>query len=467
MLDPFEMKANPTCVDCMAWSEDGVLAIGAGESVHIFTPKHAGLSSEREPQTRSTIEWASAKVQVNQFSYEEWPVLRSQQLSFFSLGEELSDSHVISLAWSYEGVGLFRRPVLAVLTSNLLLSLWASQDGSTDWQRILIVNHALRDYFSVLPVDDTGILHRRQRVRSFAWSPPCKNGQCAQDRWGAFFLGIYNDEHEVVVLRLYPFERTTNGTSPVAATVLNHFPLQQPSENETSALGSIFERLSNAKAFASHMAWSTWNWSARDGFYTSHLALTNGARPLMLQLRASSMSSVTAPEPAVGREASAVIAKDENTVMGLEQLSLSWVEEAYEFLRGPICWDMVQLLFTLQGRLTVGQGANEGIAVPCPSVDQIIAITPIKDSNSAHMAAHLSGLSVQELASSGDACDTLSDKNRLSCSHNKELQKQIEAVRNRFDLDYDLGGHSMKADARKAMCLSVAASPFYQYKIQQ
>jgi len=91
-----------------------------------------------------------------------------------SIGEEQSDGHVIALAWSPPGLAMHKRSVLAVLTSNNILSLWTSESDScvsTNWIRILIVNKFLSK--SLRQSSKTRSLRpgSMRHIQSMAWSP--------------------------------------------------------------------------------------------------------------------------------------------------------------------------------------------------------------------------------------------------------------------------------------------------------
>ena len=126
----------------------------------------------------------------------------------FSIGEEQSLSTVVALAWSPPGLAKHKRPTLAVLTSNHLLSLWASNSNMavrTSWERVLIVNHAIRKQLpattSSEPKDDgeeSFEPNRLQRLRCMAWAPllVCNNAKV-------------QDSHHVAH-HVDPSERTPN-----------------------------------------------------------------------------------------------------------------------------------------------------------------------------------------------------------------------------------------------------------------
>ena len=128
-----------------------------------------------------------------------------------SLGEEQSESHVFALAWSPPGLAKHNRCALAVLTSNLLLSVWdsgADQADASSWRRDCIVNVAIRDHLGITSSArnvTAATSSRKTRIRAFAWSPAFpKNGsdglETASGRIG--FLAVLNDLTELFLLRV-------------------------------------------------------------------------------------------------------------------------------------------------------------------------------------------------------------------------------------------------------------------------
>ena len=122
------------------------------------------------------------KLRVNKFTEAEWPRRPPASYNHMDIGEEQSSSHVVSIAWSPPGLALHRRSVLAVLTANNILSLWASQSDMKDqasWKRVLIINNALKT--------------SRASIRCIAWSPTTLKGldeQILQEKpqWIPFML---------------------------------------------------------------------------------------------------------------------------------------------------------------------------------------------------------------------------------------------------------------------------------------
>lgn len=158
-----------------------------------------------------------------------WP----RERDAFSIGAEQSLSSVAGLAWSPPGLATHRRSLLAVLTSNLVLSLWEiEKEGSLEtrkWARVAIINHALREHFASQKQknDDTETSptsssqtskpwarYQKRRIRAFTWLPPLNRG-CQTDldpfarspinspsRWGHHLLAVVNDINNTIILRI-------------------------------------------------------------------------------------------------------------------------------------------------------------------------------------------------------------------------------------------------------------------------
>lgn len=148
--------------------------------------------------------WTSTKVRTNVFTHQEWKVMMPTGRDEFSIGAEQSQSTVSQLAWSSQGLGLHRRCVLAVLTSNLLLSLYEADGQRRSWSRVCVVNKALEKHFES---QDGPKSIRKSRIRSFAWCAPLKNdapggSDGADVRWGEQLLTVTTDSNNVVLLRV-------------------------------------------------------------------------------------------------------------------------------------------------------------------------------------------------------------------------------------------------------------------------
>ncbi|KAL4972194.1 transcription factor IIIC subunit delta N-term-domain-containing protein [Aspergillus desertorum] len=226
MLEPLELQVFPSSYDCISWSEDGEIAVAAGEYVHVLTPK---ISSKKEANgttsNASSIEWHRTRFRANVFTINEWPVIFPQPRDYFSIGAEQSFSTVAGIGWSPPGLARYRRSVLAVLTSNMVLTIYAPTNNSGKWRRIAIINKALENFFYESIVNDTlnSRTHsfcrdiedntartRKTNIRAFTWLPPLKvpaeNDMYPgpESRWGVSLLAITNEDNDLVFLHVQP-----------------------------------------------------------------------------------------------------------------------------------------------------------------------------------------------------------------------------------------------------------------------
>ncbi|RMZ88265.1 hypothetical protein DV736_g4503, partial [Chaetothyriales sp. CBS 134916] len=173
--DPVRLPGFPSCQNSLAWGGEH-LAVSAGDTVHILTPAYTNESF-----------WHTESVRVNRFSELEWPHQELAALGDLSIGEEQSESRAVSLAWSPPGLGLHKRSVLAVLTSNLVLSLWESNGKPGTWRRALVVSEHIHNEEANSP----GFKRRSRRIRAFTWLPPLIDAHAP--KWGAHLLAVVND----------------------------------------------------------------------------------------------------------------------------------------------------------------------------------------------------------------------------------------------------------------------------------
>ena len=219
MPSTIHLPIQPSIPDCLAWSADGELAIAAGEEVYLLIPQRI--------QHQVSESWAQLHFVVTTFTNDEWPFQDQASFEDMSIGEEQARTTIIALSWSPPGLAKHRRSILAVLTSNLILSFWTSASDARDlnsWKRVVIV----RDILSVETEasDNTMITKRRQqRVRSMAWAPaflpPSEEIAFQTRNWGKFLLAITDDDGGLHVLRvLSPFH---NGLMDWDITKLSYF----------------------------------------------------------------------------------------------------------------------------------------------------------------------------------------------------------------------------------------------------
>lgn len=221
----------------------------------------------------STFE--GVRVKANTFTSEEWPPEQPNSGKFFSLGEEQSTSNVVATSWSPPGPAKHRRSLLAVLTTNLILSVWASTKDPKDprsWERVKVVNNTIRDYFE--RVQQHGafkgpkaeeLIRLRTRIRTFSWSKACFIDGTRRDaqryqKWGLSVLAVANDNNEIVLLHFF----TSGGLIQTHskhwhAEVLGHFP-GPPSSGTLPFLASssLLATALHRRPFVSELSWSPW-----------------------------------------------------------------------------------------------------------------------------------------------------------------------------------------------------------------
>lgn len=213
MAGEVELHFWPSAIDCLDWSEDNIIAVAGGDSIGILSPRYAELGPNGS-------RWISTTVKANAFTAEEVPLFDPLSFRNFSLGEELSSRQVQALKWSARGLGKYGRCVLAVLSSNHVLSIWenVSKPGSIDaWSRVFIVNHALRVHYSDLkrfPEQTKTEFDERQavaqRIRAFSWSPPVfdhvglSSERAPLTDHGHQFLAVSTENEDILLLRILP-----------------------------------------------------------------------------------------------------------------------------------------------------------------------------------------------------------------------------------------------------------------------
>ncbi|KAL2869677.1 uncharacterized protein BJX67DRAFT_378735 [Aspergillus lucknowensis] len=256
MLEPLELQVFPSCYSCISWSDDGEIAVASGEYVHVLTPKPSS-GRERNGVGSGTV-WHRTRFRANVFTVTEWPIMLPQPRDQFSVGVEQSMSTVVAVAWSPPGLVKHKRSVLAVLTSNQVLSIYAYVGRSGKWTRIAIVNKALEIYFGEGPHNDYPKT-RRSSIRALAWTAPLKipvRGQLnpgPASRWGIPLLAVTTDANDVAFLKFHTLgiHQPSSGSLPceIVSTVSLHDSgaydrFVQPNSLFASALASEARMLS-------------------------------------------------------------------------------------------------------------------------------------------------------------------------------------------------------------------------------
>lgn len=215
--------------------------------------------------------WQLVNLATGIWTHSELPLKEPASSNSFSAGEEISASSVCSLEWSPPGIAKHRRSALAVLTSNLVLSIWASDGNpkvSRSWGRRLLVNDCIESYLGVLERNETydntnHLLEKRRlrkRFRSFSWcSPnpdqglPCNIG--SKLRWGPYVLAVSNDDNQILFIVIDSPYTSISSKQTWTATVVAYFSLNISNSTPST---TTFEDSLQQQRHISHIAWSPW-----------------------------------------------------------------------------------------------------------------------------------------------------------------------------------------------------------------
>ncbi|KAK8178767.1 transcription factor IIIC subunit delta N-term-domain-containing protein [Phyllosticta citribraziliensis] len=274
MHEAITLNVWPSTINCLSWSQDGNIAVAAGETVELLIPI---LHSDTEA-IQSTQHWHNVHIKTNLFASTEVPTLDPLGFRAVSFGEELSLSDVIGLDWSPPGLAKHSKCALAVLTSNLTLSLWASDSdfkNGRSWKRLFIFNHALDRYWQKLDNGEHKVggldweTRRRtsRRVRSFAWSPRVRpqteSSQSVKDSqlpMSGFFLAVSNDANEIVILRVQsPFDFFSPVVSRWSAHVAAHCSVAPQIQLKVDPPFTLLDEHLDEQRYATNLAWSPWS----------------------------------------------------------------------------------------------------------------------------------------------------------------------------------------------------------------
>ena len=229
-------------------------------------------------------QWQHVPLKVPLFSTDELPLKEPAPTSNYSVGEEISNSAPISIAWSPPGIAKHRKCALAALTANLTLSLWSAAEGKpeeeTSWTRRLIINDALVDHFGDWDDEPSHVVHdskerlrSRGRIRAFAWAPalPCPGPAGVVGThlvYGPHMLVVSDDDNHLVFLMVETPTSSLGAEPDWRADVLTHESFALSSDT-IFPQPNIFEDMIKQQRYISHIAWSPW--IIRDGCYYSVL----------------------------------------------------------------------------------------------------------------------------------------------------------------------------------------------------
>lgn len=280
----------PNSVDCMSWSRSNLMAVCGGENVAILSPRH-------KERGRDGSYWNTTVFAANAFTSREIARLTPLSLANFSVGEELSTWQVQSLEWSCPGIARYGGCVLAVLTSNHVLSIWDC-DGKpevvSNWKRILALNGAIRTYYEdrtpeFAKLESTirrqDVIQAQQRVRAFAWSRLLQNECPGKDRSStragctkSHLLAIATEGGDVLIMRLQsPYDILDAGTQDWRCTVVCSFrAVSDEGAHDSDIL------------VADHFAWQSW--ACNDSGQVTTLSYLSSGRLFHRRIQCTSVS---------------------------------------------------------------------------------------------------------------------------------------------------------------------------------
>lgn len=310
-LDSIVLSGWPSCNDCISWSSDGELAVAVGEYVHILTPKQvSSYGTQPDLAAIGLRQWHSTRLRTNVFTQRDWPDQLPAPSDTFSIGEEQSLSTIVGLAWSPPGIGPHRRSLLAVLTSNHVLSLWESNGTVGEWKRVVVINQSLGDYFGWAEKAGEDIHRGQRRVRAFTWSPPYRfvqigRGSAVTAKWGAIYLAVANDDEVVTILRVSKWRR--NGRMEWDVKASCHIDPPVVSANgDPPYTGSLFQRAMMSKSPIWSLSWS----DLQDGSFDSSIQVTRRHRSNSIRVQASRPVTEEGAAYVAGHKLSAVYDDD-------------------------------------------------------------------------------------------------------------------------------------------------------------
>ncbi|KAJ5995973.1 hypothetical protein N7499_012114 [Penicillium canescens] len=470
MLDPVELSVFPSCTDAISWSSDGELAVAAGDYFQILTPK----SGKHEGTTpNATRDWQITRVKANLFTHPEWPTFLAQDRNDFSIAAEQSNSTVVGLAWSPPGLGKFRRSVLAVLTSNLLLSLWEAVGPQKQWTRIAIVNHALRSQ-SEDSEQAEGISFRKDKIRSFNWCEPLKASTLPagssflpayESRWGIPLLTVVNELNEVILIRPRRSELSEGSLCSHQLHVLAVHPLEsQELNNSHLCSGSLLENAFREKQRVSSVSCGPWLVSPlaspkNSGCAVAMLALVCGTQLRLLNIQVSIGNSSVDELPSYALPAAF---KEHHWSLSSEKLAFHNITGPLQWLHDQSCTQLSLVVGIMAGFITISVPPNtyngHDANFDALAVREWPIYNPGTEENTRYNERHWEPISAMAsyVDEQNDTCNLclgtlggigLTTEMR-QLQNGDQLQRPrwkhiIDDCQEQFDLDLDLGGNSI------------------------
>ncbi|KAF1820848.1 uncharacterized protein K489DRAFT_44707 [Dissoconium aciculare CBS 342.82] len=312
----------PTTLDAVQWSADNRIAVLGGESIAILTPR---LSKDHNS---SGSFWNTTIIKINGFTTAEIPRCLPLPDVHWSPGEELSINTAHAAAWSHIGPGKYGACILAILTTNHVVSIWAA-DGkpypSIQWTRQIIVNHAVKDFYRKRKVTNIQVV---QRIQAFAWSAPWYPANNKSDNSGRHFVAVSTHGGHILFLQIStPMREIWRTNNEWRATVCGHFDTTSDGDVEMADADQDQGKNGGWKLVADHIAWSSWNPDD-----TSTLAYLMKGRLFKVRLEISELNNHITIQPAgVYVQPEALLAENSNLTAPLAFTSLDLCDSLIVF----------------------------------------------------------------------------------------------------------------------------------------
>ena len=212
---------------------------------------------------------------------------------------------MLSLSWSPPGLAKHRKCAIAILTSNLALSIWAPDakpSSALSWKRRLVLNRTLDDFLQEsedlqdMDHDESlEMLKRSQRIRSFAWCPPLRfsstsdqHSSSPADIWGHSLIAVSNDCNQVILVEITsPYQQISTNENNWESSILAHFSTAHFDKDDLPKLAWTYEDYLRKRDYASYLAWSPWL-NVDDGSLQSFVAYATHTKIALRRIETSS-----------------------------------------------------------------------------------------------------------------------------------------------------------------------------------
>ncbi|KAL8815287.1 MAG: hypothetical protein Q9223_005562 [Gallowayella weberi] len=462
------------------------------------------------PKASSLDPWVHVSFKINSFTFDEWPPQELASLADFSVGEEQSLSTVVALAWSPLALARHKRFSLAILTTNHVLSLWASTSDlrtASNWKRVLVINKALKvsppTSFNGKHESNSRSSRHLERIRGMSWAPEQLNPSTGtSSSFGdtnphhsspSQYLAVTNDANEVIVLRIHrPW--SNDGClweAQVAArasweTLQSHAGSAESKNTHKTSAGaagegqwsSVFASCLSKKAFIDKVTCLPWH-----GHQTGIcLILSKNWQTLRVHLPFDSVSGASAASQWMPLSRPIEISHSHIRFSSFECSAATTsgkVPNSISHIALPSGASTIQLLsWEIPEKAADGAPPTASTEIASRSLslandwDEIsgLAFTSIPGHVVLHVSSLLSGSFSFHIPP--DVPSDGKDKAQVASPYKAAVQDQVSLLQRDFDRDYNLGGQSHAKtwgmaswNTYVASCITLHPSDMVEYSI--